>query len=141
METPVLPTSKPLGRVAATLGRLIRARDGVIGVAMALLFVPTVMIVGAAVDYARLEQFKTQLQSTVDSAALSGAAAYITAASSSSASTVANNYLTSNEGLLPSHVGSITTRSRRPRSPRAPTRAIPSRSRRPLPSAPRSCGS
>jgi Flp pilus assembly protein TadG len=76
---------------------------------MALLAVPTVMVVGAAVDYARLEQFKTQLQATVDSAALSGAAAYVDSSSSSNASTVAGNYLTSNEGLLPSHVGSITT--------------------------------
>jgi Flp pilus assembly protein TadG len=76
---------------------------------MALLAVPTVMVVGAAVDYARLEQFKTQLQATVDSAALSGAAAYVDSSSASNAQTVANNYLTSNIGLLPSHIGNVTT--------------------------------
>jgi Flp pilus assembly protein TadG len=100
---------RALKRTGANLRALIGARHGVIGVAMALLFVPVVMIVGAAVDYARLEQFKTQLQSTVDSAALSGAAAYVDASSSTNATTVASNYLTSNETLLPSHVGSITT--------------------------------
>ncbi|MGH6980273.1 MAG: TadE/TadG family type IV pilus assembly protein, partial [Stellaceae bacterium] len=62
-------------RIAATMRDLRDSRRGAIGVAMALLAVPTVMMVGAAVDYARLEQFKTQLQATVDSAALSGAAA------------------------------------------------------------------
>jgi Flp pilus assembly protein TadG len=96
----VLPRTK--------LRALIGARQGVIGVALALLFVPVVMIVGAAVDYARLEQFKTQLQSTVDSAALSGAAAYADASASTNATTVATNYLTANESLLPGHVGSIT---------------------------------
>lgn len=112
-DTTSPPTLDPLKRaarrVAATARRLIRSRDGAIAVSMSLLFVPTVMAIGAAVDYARLEQFKTQLQATVDSAALSGAAAYVNASSSSTASTVANNYLTSNEGLLPAHVGSITT--------------------------------
>jgi Flp pilus assembly protein TadG len=103
------PFKRALKRTGMHLRTLIGARQGVIGVAMALLFVPVVMIVGAAVDYARLEQFKTQLQSTVDSAALSGAAAYVDASSSSNAKTVANNYLTSNETLLPSHVGSISS--------------------------------
>jgi len=64
--------------------------------------------VGAAVDYARLEQFKTQLQSTVDSAALSGAAVYIDASANANAITVAGNYVTANVALLPSHIGAIT---------------------------------
>jgi Flp pilus assembly protein TadG len=85
------------------------SRKGTIGIAAALLFVPVVMVTGAAVDYARLEQFKTQLQATVDSAALSGAAAYVTAADNSNAQTVAGNYMTSNENVLPSHIGSITS--------------------------------
>ncbi len=45
----------------------------------------------------------------VDSAALSGAAAYVAAADSSNAQTVASNYIASNENVLPSHIGSITT--------------------------------
>jgi Flp pilus assembly protein TadG len=103
------PLRHALRRTAATLRALTHARQGAVAVAFALLFVPVVMMIGAAVDYARLEQFKTQLQATVDSAALSGAAAYVDASSSSNASTVATNYLSSNETLLPSHVGSITS--------------------------------
>jgi Flp pilus assembly protein TadG len=98
-----------LNGAGATARALLASRKGTIGIAAALLFVPVVMVTGAAVDYARLEQFKTQLQSTVDSAALSGASAYVQATDQSTAETVAGNYLTSNEGLLPSHVGSITT--------------------------------
>jgi Flp pilus assembly protein TadG len=107
--TPATAAPKRALRAAATTMRaLIGDRKGALGVILALLFVPTVMVIGAAVDYARLEQFKTQLQTTVDSAALSGAAAYVDASSSSTASTVAVNYLTSNEGVLPSHIGTIT---------------------------------
>jgi Flp pilus assembly protein TadG len=97
------------GAILRAMRPLAKDNRGIVAIAMALLFVPVVMIVGAAVDYARLEQFKTQLQSTVDSAALSGAAAYVDASSSSNAQTVANNYLTSNETLLPGHVGSISS--------------------------------
>jgi hypothetical protein len=61
------------------------------------------------VDYARLEQFKTQLQSTVDSAAVSGAAAYVDAGANSTAITVADDYMTANETLLPPHVGTVTS--------------------------------
>lgn len=103
------PLKRALNRVVNTTRALVRDRNGALAVTMSLLFVPTVMVVGAAVDYARLEQFKTQLQATVDSAALSGAAAYVNAAANSTAQTVATNYLTSNEGVLPSHIGSITT--------------------------------
>lgn len=89
--------------VGSTVARaLINDRRGALGVAMALLFVPMLMAVGAAVDYARVEQFKTQLQSVVDSAALSGAADF------SEASTIATNYLSSEDALLPGHVGTIT---------------------------------
>lgn len=110
-EQPNTPNlvKRALNRVGATMRDLRDSRRGALGVAMALLAVPTVMVVGAAVDYARLEQFKTQLQATVDSAALSGAAAYVDSSSASNAQTVANNYLTSNISLLPSHIGNVTT--------------------------------
>jgi Flp pilus assembly protein TadG len=90
-------------------GALRRDRRGAIAVTMALLAVPIVMVTGAAVDYARLVQFKTQLQETVDSAALAGAAAFNGSSGSTNAVTVANNYLTANEKELPGHVGSLTT--------------------------------
>ncbi|MGH6988688.1 MAG: TadE/TadG family type IV pilus assembly protein, partial [Stellaceae bacterium] len=91
------------------LRRFCHARGGALGVAMALLAVPVLMGIGAAVDYARLEQFKTQLQSTVDSAALSGAAVYQSATDSTNATSVAQNYLSANIGYLPGHIGSVTT--------------------------------
>jgi len=72
------------------------------------MLVPILMASGAAVDYARLEQFKTQLQAMVDSAALAGAAAYTATSQNSNAITVAKNYMTSNVALLPGHVGTIT---------------------------------
>ena len=97
-----------LTHTGATLKRLRGNRQGVVGVMLALLFVPVVMVVGAAVDYARLEQFKTQLQATVDSAALSGAAVYSDASQSSNATTVAGNYVTANVAMLPGHIGAIT---------------------------------
>jgi Flp pilus assembly protein TadG len=90
------------------LGRLTRDRRGVAAIMFATLLVPMFWVIGAAVDYARLEQFKSQLQATVDSAALSGAAAYVTASDSSTAQTIATNYVTSNVNELPPHVGTIT---------------------------------
>ncbi len=57
-DTPSLlrsnPLTRALNRVATTARALIRDRNGAIAVTMSLLFVPTVMVVGAAVDYARL---------------------------------------------------------------------------------------
>lgn len=104
-----LATATLLARSFVARLRAVSAdRRGAIGVAAGLLFVPVVMVTGAAVDYARVEQFKTQLQATVDSAALSGAAAYVGASDSSTAETVAGNYITANENLLPSHIGTIT---------------------------------
>ncbi len=90
------------------VGRLARDRRGVFGIIFALLALPLIAVLGVAVDYARLVQFKTQLQATVDSAALSGAAAYVTASDDSSAVTVATNYMTANEVLLPSYIGTVT---------------------------------
>jgi Putative Flp pilus-assembly TadE/G-like len=85
------------------LGQVLAQRRGSVMVMYALLAVPVLMATGAAVDYARLEQFKTQLQQVVDSAALAGAADYSNAAS------VAQNYLTVENALLPGHIGTITS--------------------------------
>lgn len=95
-------------RVMRRLKSLATDRRGTIGAVFSLLLPPVVMASGAAVDYARLEQFKTQLQATVDSAALAGAAAYTTSSQSGTATTVATNFVTSNVAMLPSHVGTIT---------------------------------
>jgi Flp pilus assembly protein TadG len=95
-------------RLRNFFSRLATDPRGNIGVCFALLLVPILMICGAAVDYSRLEQFKTQLQSTVDSAALAGAAAYTNTDDNGNAVTVATNYVTSNVVQLPGHIGSIT---------------------------------
>jgi Flp pilus assembly protein TadG len=101
--------TRALRRGGTPLKRLAGSRRGAIGVAMALLVVPALMVIGAAVDYARLEQFKTQLQATVDSAALSGAAAYVDSTQNSTAITVAQNYVSSNITMLPPHIGAVTS--------------------------------
>jgi Flp pilus assembly protein TadG len=88
--------------------RIAADRRGGIGVTFGLMLVPILGITGAAIDYGRIEQFKTQLQATVDSAALSGAAAYTSSSENTEATTVATNYVTSNVALLPGHVGSVT---------------------------------
>jgi Flp pilus assembly protein TadG len=90
------------------LRRVVADRRGAIAMTMAMLMAPILMTIGAAVDYARLEQFKTQLQATVDSAALAGAAAYTSTSQNSNAVTVATNYVASGVALLPAHVGTIT---------------------------------
>jgi Flp pilus assembly protein TadG len=95
-------------RFLSRLGRIAQDRRGNIGLTFALMLVPILTVAGAAIDYARLEQFKTQLQATVDSAALSGAAVYTSSSQSSNATTVATNYVTSNVAQLPGHVGSVT---------------------------------
>ncbi|HEX4111256.1 MAG TPA: pilus assembly protein TadG-related protein [Stellaceae bacterium] len=94
-------------RVRHFFSRLLTDLRGNIGVCFALLLVPILMICGAAVDYSRLEQFKTQLQSTVDSAALAGAAAYTNTDENGNAITVATNYVTSNASQLPGYIGTI----------------------------------
>lgn len=91
-----------------TSKRIAKECRGNIGLSFALLLPVMVTVAGAAVDYSRIEQFKTQLQATVDSAALSGAAAYTSSGQATNASTVASNYITSNTTLLPGHVGAIT---------------------------------
>ena len=95
-------------RFLSRLGRIAQDRRGNIGLTFALMLVPILTVAGAAIDYARLEQFKTQLQATVDSAALSGAAVYTSSSQSSNATTVATNYVTSNVAQLPGHVGTVT---------------------------------
>ncbi|MGH6981990.1 MAG: TadE/TadG family type IV pilus assembly protein, partial [Stellaceae bacterium] len=90
------------------IGRIAKNRRGNIGMTFALLLGPLIMISGAAIDYSRLEQFKTQLQATVDSAALAGAAVYTSSGQHSNAVTAATNYVTSNVAQMPGHVGAIT---------------------------------
>jgi Flp pilus assembly protein TadG len=64
---------------------------------------------GAALDFARALNFKLALQGAVDASALAGATEYLNTGSSSSASTVATNYITNSETSLPTNNGVTPT--------------------------------
>ena len=97
-----------MGHLLQGLARIGRNRRGATAMMFALLIGPITMLTGAAVDYARLSEFKSQLQATVDSAALAGAAAYTSSSEDSNAVTIATDFVSSNVALLPPHIGTIT---------------------------------
>ena len=74
---------------------------GVYGLMLALLLIPLIAVVGFAVDFARMVQYKSDLQNAVDEAALAGAAVFTnnTAANAAAAVAVATEYF--NRALLP----------------------------------------
>jgi hypothetical protein len=90
------------------LTQLAGDRTGAIALILGLLLIPLILVVGLAVDYARIEQFKTQLQSIVDAAALAGAGAYYTNSSNADATAAATNYFNNNSTLLPGYVGTLS---------------------------------
>ncbi len=93
------------------LSRLSADETGAIAVTFALLLIPMALIVGAAVDYGRMVQFRSSLQSAVDQAAIAGAAVFTDPTRSATATQVATNYfnstlLTSNLSISPPNVSS-----------------------------------
>jgi len=74
---------------------------GVYALAFAVLLIPLIGVVGCAVDYARIVQYKSDLQNAVDEAAIAGAAALTNTDSSTAqaATSVATNYF--NRAILP----------------------------------------
>jgi Flp pilus assembly protein TadG len=74
---------------------------GVYALAFAVLMIPLIGVVGCAVDYARIVQYKSDLQNAVDEAAIAGAAALTNTDSSTAlvAASVATNYF--NRAILP----------------------------------------
>ncbi len=93
---------------AQTIARLVRDRKGAAAMVYALLTVPIILSIGAAVDYARIEQFKTQLQTITDAAALAGAAVYFDTVSGDNAAATATNYFNTAVAGLPAHDGNIS---------------------------------
>ena len=93
---------------AQTIARLVRDRKGAAAMVYALLTVPIILSIGAAVDYARIEQFKTQLQGITDAAALAGAAVYFDTVSGDNAAATATNYFNTAVAGLPAHDGNIS---------------------------------
>jgi Flp pilus assembly protein TadG len=67
---------------------------GNVALLFGLLVVPLALGAGIGVDYSRAANMRASLQSTVDSAALAGAAAYTSSASVSSAQSLASGYVT-----------------------------------------------
>lgn len=100
-----------LRNFAALLGRFRRSQRGNVLIMSALMSTVLVYAVGVAVDYMDAVNFRSTLQSTVDTAALAGATAYTTctttgSGSEATAQTVATNVF--NATALPWHNGSIT---------------------------------
>jgi Flp pilus assembly protein TadG len=97
------PSMKP--EFLRTLSRLIADETGAIAVMFALLLIPMILVVGGAVDYARMIQYRASLQNAVDQAAIAGAAVFSVPSQSALATQVATNYF--NRTILPSSL-SIT---------------------------------
>lgn len=76
-------------------------QHGVYALMLVLLLIPLIAMVGFAVDYARMVQYKSDLQNAVDEAALAGASVYTsnTSTISATAISVATQYF--NHAILP----------------------------------------
>jgi Flp pilus assembly protein TadG len=94
----MLTSMKP--PIKRSLSRLVRDETGAIAVTFALLLIPMILVVGGAVDYARMVQYRASLQYAVDQAALAGAAVFSDSTQSTAATQVATNYF--NRSILPS---------------------------------------
>ena len=75
-------------------------RSGAVAMMMCLLAVPMFLAVGGAIDYSRAIHFRSELQGAVDAAAIAGVSAYVSATSSGTATTVANNFMGNSIALL-----------------------------------------
>lgn len=71
-----------------------RERGGT-AITFALLLIPMMLVVGLATDFARMLEFKSALQATVDEAALAGAAVFTDSAHEAMAARVATEYFDS----------------------------------------------
>ena len=85
----------------STARRLLGDRRGVVSVLFGLMLIPFVMFLGVVVDYARMVQYKTDLQNVVDEAAIAGASAFLDPTQATNAVTVATNYFNAASAVLP----------------------------------------
>ena len=81
--------------------RLLGDRRGVVSIIFGLMLVPFIMFLGVVVDYARMVQYKTDLQNVVDEAAIAGAAAFLDPTQAANAVTVATNFFNQAATHLP----------------------------------------
>ena len=97
-----------MSKFLSRLMLIARDRRGNIGLTFALLLGPMLMISGAAIDYSRLEHFKTATPDDRGFGGARGRAVYTSSGQHDNAVTAATNFATSNLNLLPGHVGTIT---------------------------------
>lgn len=85
--------------------RLRHEQSGNVAMVFGLMLIPMVYSAGMGVDYTKALHYKSMMQSAVDAAALAGANAYVGSTSSSTASTVATNYMNRAISQLPANNG------------------------------------
>ncbi|MDE2165946.1 MAG: pilus assembly protein [Alphaproteobacteria bacterium] len=84
------------------LRRLAHDTCGSVAIVFGVLFIMLIVGVGVAVDFARGAQVRAQLQSVVDAAALAGVGVYTGSSTESTATTLAQSYVTKGIAALPS---------------------------------------
>ncbi len=91
--------------------RLASNDKGAVAIIFGLMIIPLVLAIGVGVDYSHAVQFKAQLQSATDSAALAGASAYVSSDSTgqSLGTTAATNYMNNAITALPTNNGVTVT--------------------------------
>ncbi|HXP30743.1 MAG TPA: hypothetical protein VN832_06615, partial [Stellaceae bacterium] len=92
-------------KIVSLIQRLIRHRDGTMGLVLSLTLALLVVAGGAAIDFTRAAQIKSMLQGIVDAAATSGASVYTSASSASTAQTIATNFMNNGVASLPPNGG------------------------------------
>ncbi|HYL32135.1 MAG TPA: TadE/TadG family type IV pilus assembly protein [Stellaceae bacterium] len=86
------------------LRRVGRDNRGNVALFFGLMLTPLLFAVGGGIDYARGTQARVMLQSIVDSAAISGAAAYTAPSAQANATALAQAFVTKGTASLPSNI-------------------------------------
>jgi Flp pilus assembly protein TadG len=113
-ECPVIKKTEPRTaprhhrEIGAFVRRLAGDARASVFVMMAVGLFMLATAVGVAVDFARSAEFKSELQGTVDAAAIAGASVYLNAGYATQANTAATNYMSNAAANLPTNNG-ITT--------------------------------
>lgn len=94
-----------LSWLTTLMRRLFHDAGAAVGVIFAVCLIMLVLAAGAAVDYTRAAQLRSTLQGVVDAAALSGASAYVSSSTATTAETVGKNYMNAGIKLLPPNLG------------------------------------
>ncbi len=90
--------------VPKSLRRLASNSRGTVALMFGLMLIPLAVAIGAGFDYSRAVHVRAMLQDTVDSAALSGASAYTAPSAQTTATTLAQSYVSKGTAALPSNV-------------------------------------